>query len=70
MVSDKFVPEGLTNQIVETAVIDGEFVFKVKTDGTGIKTPMGMFETDTIPNDLRVLDDKIKAFYAPVKEKK
>jgi predicted ATPase len=70
MVSDKFVPEGLTNQVVETAVADGEFVFKVKTDGTGIKTPMGMFDTPTIPNDLKVLDEKIKAFYAPVKEAK
>lgn len=64
MVSDKFVPEGLANQVVETAVVDGEFVFKVKTDGKGIKTPMGMFETDTIGNDLKLLDEKIKAFYA------
>jgi hypothetical protein len=63
MVSDKFVPEGLTNQVVETAVIDGEFVFKVKTDGTGIKTPLGMFETDTIPNDLKELDKAIVNFY-------
>lgn len=63
MVSDKFVPEGLTNQVVETAVIDGEFVFKVKTDGTGIKTPMGMFEKSTIPNDLKELDKAIAAFY-------
>jgi hypothetical protein len=70
MVSDKFVPEGLTNQVVETAVVDGEFVFKVKTDGTGIKTPMGMFETPTIPNDLKVLDEQIKQFYAPAKETK
>lgn len=64
MVSDKFVPEGLANQVVETAVIDREFVFKVKTDGMGIKTPMGMFDTETIPNDLKELDKKIKAFYA------
>lgn len=64
MVSDKFVPEGLTNQVVETAVVDGEFVFKVKTDGSGIKTPMGMFEEPTIENDLKLLDEKIKAFYA------
>lgn len=70
MVSDKFVPEGLANQVVETAVIDGEFVFKVKTDGTGIKTPMGMFDTETVENDLKVLDEKIKAFYAPEKETK
>lgn len=66
MVSDKFVPEGLTNQVVETAVVDREFVFKVKTDGTGIKTPWKMFaETvTTIPNDLKELDKTIKAFYA------
>lgn len=63
MVSDKFVPEGLTNQVIETAVIDGEFVFKVKTDGTGIKTPLGMFEADTIPNDLKELDKAIVNFY-------
>lgn len=70
MVSDKFVPEGLANQVVETAVVDGEFVFKVKTDGTGIKTPIGMFHAATIPNDLKVLDEKIKAFYAPEEESK
>jgi len=65
MVSDKFVPEGLTNQVVETAVVDREFVFKVRTDGTGIKTPMGMFAEDTIENDLKELDKAIVAFYAP-----
>ncbi len=65
MVSDKLVPEGLTNQVIETAVIDGEFVFKVKTDGSGIKTPMGMFNTDTIGNDLKELDKVMAEFYKP-----
>ncbi len=67
MVSDKFVPEGLTNQVVETAVVDREFVFKVKTDGSGIKTPMGMFAEETIPNDLKQLDKALVEFYAPAK---
>lgn len=65
MVSDKFVPEGLTNQVVETAVVDREFVFKVRTDGTGIKTPMGMFTDDVIPNDLKELDKALVEFYKP-----
>lgn len=65
MVSDKFVPEGLTNQVVETAVVDRDFVFKVRTDGTGIKTPMGMFADDTIPNDLKELDKALVEFYKP-----
>lgn len=68
MVSDKFVPEGLANQVVESSVLDGEFVFKVKTDGTGIKTPMGMFDEPTIPNDLKVLDKAISEFYKPTKK--
>lgn len=63
MVSDKFVPEGLTNQVIETAVEDGEFIFKVKTDGRGVKTPLGMFETDTIPNDLKAFDTTLTNFY-------
>lgn len=63
MVTEKFVPEGLTNQVIETALIDGEFVFKVKTDGRGIKTPLGMMDTETLPNDLKELDHKIKEFY-------
>ncbi len=70
MVSDKFVPEGLTNQVIESAVLDREFVFKVKTDGSGIKTPMGMFENDTIPNDLKQLDKAIVEFYKPEVTKK
>ncbi|CAN5654955.1 AAA family ATPase [soil metagenome] len=70
MVSDKFVPEGLTNQVVETAVVDRDFVFKVKTDGSGIKTPMGMFVDETIPNDLKELDKAIVEFYKPAPTKK
>jgi len=65
MVSDKFVPEGLSNQVIESAVVDREFVFKVKTDGSGIKTPIGMFKDteDTISNDLKLLDKAITEFY-------
>lgn len=70
MVSDKFVPEALTNQVVQTDVVDGEFVFRVKTDGTGIKTPLGMFDTDTIPNDLKMLDKAIVEFYKPIEKEK
>jgi len=70
MVSQKFVPEALTNQVVETVMVDDEFVFKVKTNGMGVKTPMGMFDTDTIPNDLKMLDQAIVEFYKPITNKK
>lgn len=63
MLSEKIVLEGLTNIVIGADVEDGEFVFKVKTDGTGIKTPMGLFSEPTMPNDLRQLDEAIKGFY-------
>lgn len=56
-------PEGWTNIVFESAVELDEFVFKVKTDGTGVKSPMEMFDTDTMPNDLKVINDKINAYY-------
>lgn len=63
MLSEKIVLEGLTNIVIGADVEDGEFVFKVKTDGSGIKTPIGMFETPTVPNDLKVVDQTIREYY-------
>lgn len=64
MLSEKVVLEGLTNILLTNEVTpDGEFVFKVQTDGTGVKTPMGMFDTPTIENDLKLVDQKIREYY-------
>ena len=61
--SKKFPIGGLANEVLETTVTeDGEFVFKVKTDGNGVKTPMGMFDTPTVPNDLKAVDKVIRDF--------
>jgi adenylate kinase family enzyme len=56
-------PEGWTNIVFESAVDLDEFVFKVKTDGSGVKSPMDMFDSTTVPNDLKVVNDKINAYY-------
>lgn len=56
-------PEGWTNIVLQSDVELDEFVFKVKTDGTGVKAPMEMFETTTLPNDLKIVNDKINAYY-------
>lgn len=70
MLSDKVVLEGLTNILITNEITsDGEFVFKVMTDGTGVKSPMGMFDTPTVPNDLKIVDEAIRKYYgAPVKQ--
>lgn len=56
-------PEGWTNIVFESIFELDEFVFKVKTDGTGVKSPMEMFEEATIENDLKLVNDKINAYY-------
>lgn len=64
MLSDKVVLEGLTNVLITNEITaDGQFVFKVQTDGTGVKTPFGMFDTPTIPNDLALVDSRIREYY-------
>lgn len=66
MLSDKIVLEGLTNIVLTTEIVDGKFVFKTGTDGTGIKSPLGMFPSDIMDNDLKEVDKLIRAFYAPL----
>lgn len=56
-------PEGWTNIVFESVVDLDEFVFKVKTDGSGVKSPMEMFDSNTVPNDLKIVNDKINKYY-------
>lgn len=56
-------PEGWTNIVFESMVELDEFVFKVKTDGSGVKSPMDMFDKSTVENDLKIVNDKINAYY-------
>lgn len=68
MLSEKVVLEGLSNIVLTTDVVDGEFIFNVKTDGNGIKSPIGMFDAPTIPNDLKIVDTAIRNFYKQEKK--
>lgn len=69
MLSEKIVLEGLANVLITNEVTaEGEFVFRVKTDGSGVKTPLGMFESETIPNDLKLVNEAIVNYYKPTKE--
>lgn len=62
-IRDNIAPEGLTNIVLESVNDLNEFVFKVRSDGSGVKSPIDMFDTDTIPNDLKLVNDKINAYY-------
>ncbi len=62
-IRNNIAPEGLTNIVLESVNDLGEFVFKARSDGTGVKSPIDMFEDKTIPNDLKIVNDKINKYY-------
>jgi len=60
-------PEGYSNIVLEAINDLGDFVFKVKSDGNGVKSPFfgdkPMFDTPTVANDIKLVNDKINAYY-------
>lgn len=62
-IRNNIAPEGLTNIVLESVNDLGEFVFRVRSDGTGVKSPIEMFEDNKVPNDLKLVNDKINAYY-------
>lgn len=64
MIDQQLTLEGLFSIVLLAEFKDGEYTFSTKTDGlTPTKTPMGMFETEHIENDLRRVDDVIREYY-------
>ena len=64
MLDEKLTVEGLFS-IVLMAQTDGkEHWFLTQNDGySPVKTPMDMFEAEKIDNDLKAVDDTIRAYY-------
>lgn len=62
-IRNNIAPEGLTNIVLEAVNDLGEFVFKVRSDGTGVKSPIDMFPDKTISNDLKLVDAAINKYY-------
>jgi hypothetical protein len=55
--------EGMFSIVLRTVVVDGVHYFSTKNSGSDtVKSPMGMFEEDLIPNDLALVDAAITKF--------
>lgn len=65
MLDNQLTVEGLFTNVIMTQVNNGEYKFLVHDkDGIStVKTPLGMFETDTIDNDLRLVDKALREYY-------
>ena len=65
LLDDKITIEGMFSIVLRTCVEGGNYYFRTKNSGQDtVKTPFEMFEDELIPNDLKLVKDKITAYYA------
>lgn len=64
MLDEKITIEGLFTTVLKTAVKDGQYFFLTQNSGKDtVKSPIGMFPSYAIENDLKYVDTKIRNYY-------
>ena len=64
LLDEKITVEGMFTIVLKTNVNDGEYTFITQNSGHDtVKSPMGMFKSTAIDNDLKYVDDKIRNYY-------
>jgi len=64
MLDEKITVEGLFTIVLRTNVEDGQYRFSTQNSGNDtVKSPMGLFDTQYIENDLNTINTKINEYY-------
>ena len=64
LLDDKVNIQGMFTVCIRSTFENGEYIFRLKTNGQDcVKTPIGMFETETMENDLKKVDEVIREYY-------
>lgn len=64
LLDEKITIEGMVSIVLRTAVVNGNYLFSTQNNGNDTtKSPIGLFDSDVIDNDLKVVDDKIAEYY-------
>lgn len=64
MLDEKVCVEGMFTIVLRSMLMNGKHVFRTQTDGMDVcKTPIGMFDSGEIDNDLKVVDNAIREYY-------
>ena len=64
LLDDKVCIEGMFTIVLHALKLDGKYLFATTTDGLDVtKTPIGMFETEYIDNDLDFVIKKVREYY-------
>lgn len=59
---DKICLESKFTTVLVAKCINGEYVFETHAKNSTAKTPMGLFEADTIPNDIKTVIEALEKF--------
>ncbi len=64
LLDEKITLEGLLTIVLRTSVVNGQYLFTTQNSGLDtVKTPLGLFESDQIDNDLAAVDAAIFNYY-------
>ncbi len=64
MLDEKICIEGMSSIVLKTAVKDGIYTFVTQNNGRDtVKSPLGMFPTFEIDNDLKTVDQTIREYW-------
>ena len=64
LLDEKITIEGLLTIVLRTAVINGQYLFTTQNSGLDtVKSPLGLFDSDQIENDLAAVDAAIFSYY-------
>ncbi|PUA19614.1 AAA family ATPase [Glaciimonas sp. PCH181] len=64
MLDEKITPEGLFTIVLRTIVTDKDYFFSTRNNGHDtVKSPIGLFDSERVPNDLSVIDARISQYY-------
>lgn len=64
LLDEKITVEGMFTVVLKSVVKDGEYSFTTQSNGHDtVKSPLGMFPTYQIDNDLKAVDDTIRKFW-------
>lgn len=67
LLDEKITLEGLLTIVLRTAAINGQFLFTTQNNGLDtVKSPLGLFDSDQIDNDLAVVDAAVFSYYQPI----
>ncbi|MBR1653663.1 MAG: AAA family ATPase [Clostridia bacterium] len=69
LLDDKVNIQGMFTICIRSMYENGNYIFRLKTNGQDcVKTPFGMFENDTMENDLKAFDKVVREYYELDKE--